>query len=130
MTIDSDLKALATAKNFAALTTLASDGQPSTQLMWVDADDEHVIFNTETGRQKFRNVQHDPRVAITVFDAANPYRYVEARGHVVDTVTGDEARAHIDALSRKYTDHDYGNPIKTERVIVKIAVDRVHKNNI
>ena len=91
MTIDSDLKALATAKNFAALTTLASDGQPSTQLMWVDADDDHVVFNTETGRQKFRNVQRDPRVAITVFDAANPYRYVEARGHVVDTVTGDEA---------------------------------------
>jgi PPOX class probable F420-dependent enzyme len=130
MTIDSDLKALAGAKNFAALTTLAADGQPSTQLMWVDADDDHVVFNTETGRQKFRNVQGDPRVAITVFDAANPYRYVEARGHVVDTVAGDEARAHIDALSRKYTGNDYGNPVKTERVIVKIAVDRVHKNNI
>ena len=130
MTIDADLKAFATDKFYAALTTLGADGQPSTQLMWVDADDDHVIINTETGRQKFRNIGRDPRVAITVFDAANPYRYVEARGKVVETVGGDEARAHIDALSQKYLDHDYGNPIQTERVIVKIAVDRVHKNGV
>lgn len=130
MTLDADLKAFATTKNFAALTTLGADGQPSTQLMWVDADDDHVLINTETGRQKFRNIQRDPRVAITVFDAGNPYRYVEARGRVVETVTGPEARAHIDEESRRYTGGDYANPIGSERVIVKIAVERIHKNGV
>ena len=43
------------------------------------------------------------------------------RGKVVETVTGPEARAHIDALSRKYTGHDYANPIQSERVILKVA---------
>ena len=42
MTIDADLLALATGKNFAALTTLMADGQPQTQIMWVHADDDHV----------------------------------------------------------------------------------------
>ena len=56
MTIDADLKALATGKNFAAMTTLMPNGQPQTQLMWVHADDDHVLINTEVGRQKFKNV--------------------------------------------------------------------------
>jgi PPOX class probable F420-dependent enzyme len=130
MTIDADLKTMAQAKNFAALTTLMPDGQPQTQLMWVHADDDHVIINTETGRQKFANITVDPRVTVTVFDATNPYRYVEARGHVAETVTGDEARAGIDELAQKFTGADYANPIGTERVILRIAVDKVHKNGV
>ena len=130
MTIDADLKTMAQAKNFAALTTLMPDGQPQTQLMWVYADDDHLIINTETGRQKFANITVDPRVTVTVFDATNPYRYVEARGRVAETVTGDEARAGIDELAQKFTGADYANPIGTERVILRIAVDKVHKNGV
>jgi len=130
MTLDADLHQLATAKNFAALTTLMADGQPQTQIMWVHADDDHLIINTETGRQKFRNVERDPRVTVTVFNGANPYQYVEARGHVVSTTAGDEGRANIEELSQKYTGGPYANPIQTERVILRIAVDKVHKNGI
>ncbi len=131
MTIDPDLKALATAKNFAALTTLMPDGQPQTQLMWVHADDDHVLINTEKGRQKFRNISRDPRVTVTVFAADNPYQYVEARGSVVETIDGDPARADIDELSQKYTGGPYGNPVGPEgRVILKVQVDKVHKNGV
>jgi PPOX class probable F420-dependent enzyme len=131
MTIDADLKAFATARNFAAMTTLMPDGQPQNQIMWVHADDEHVIINTEAGRQKFRNVQRDPRVTVTVFNGDNPYQYVEARGRVVETVGGDEARANIDELSQKYEGTDYQGVIGPEgRVILRIAVDKVHKNNV
>jgi hypothetical protein len=55
-----------------------------------------------------------------MWDPQATYRYVEIRGEVVETVRGDEARAHIDALSRKYTGHDYANPIGSERVILKV----------
>ena len=130
MTIDADLKTMAQAKNFAALTTLMPDGQPQTQLMWVHADDDHVIINTETGRQKFANITGDPRVTVTLCDATNTYRDVEARGRVAETVTGDEARAGIDELAQKFTGADYANPIGTERVILRIAVDKVHKNGV
>lgn len=123
--IEPDVKKLAEGPNFAALTTIGADGMPSTHVMWVDADDEHVLINTEVGRQKFRNVQRDPRVAVTIIDRDNPYHYAEIRGRVVDSVAGDEARGHIDELSRKYNGKDYDpNAIGTERVIVKIAPER------
>lgn len=122
--IDKAVKELANGKNFAALTTLFADGQPQTQLMWVDADDEHILINTELHRQKVANVQHDPRVAVAIFDAASPYHYAEVRGRVVDVVRGPQARAHVDDLSRKYTGAAYANEIESERVILKIAPDR------
>lgn len=130
MALDRDLHAFATARNFAALTTMGPDGMPSTHVMWIDADGEHLLFNTEVHRQKFRNVDRDPRVAVAIIDRDNPYRYVEARGKVVETVTGDEARRHIDACAQRYTGGDYANPIESERVICKIAVERVHKNGV
>ena len=92
------------------------DGQPQTQIMWVHADDEHVLINTEIGRQKFRNVQRDPRVTVTVFNAENPYQYVEARGRVVETVDGDPARADIDELSQKYMGTPYGDADRSRAV--------------
>ncbi|MHB1597796.1 MAG: TIGR03618 family F420-dependent PPOX class oxidoreductase [Acidimicrobiales bacterium] len=122
--IDPTVKELAQGKNFAALTTLFADGQPQTQIMWVDADDEHVLINTEIHRQKFANVEQDPRVTVAIFDADNPYHYAEVRGRVVEVVRGDEARAHIDALSAKYTGGPYAGPIQSERVILKIMPDR------
>lgn len=118
-------KELLAGPNYAAFTTVVPNGQLSTQMMWVDADDSHVLINTEVGRQKFRNVTHDPRVAVMVFDASSPYRYAEIRGRVVGTITGAEAREHIDHLSQKYTGGPYGNPIGTERVILQIEPERV-----
>jgi PPOX class probable F420-dependent enzyme len=119
--IDPNVKALAQGKNFGTLTTLLPSGQPMTHVMWVDADDEHILINTEVHRQKYKNVQRDPRATVTVWDLENPYKFAEVRGNVVDTVTGPEARAHIDALSQKYTGQPYGNEIQSERVILKIA---------
>lgn len=130
MSIDPDLKAFASGRNFAALTTLMPDGHPQTHLMWVDVDDEHVLLNTEEGRQKFRNVQADPRVTVTVFDRDNPYRYVEVRGRVTGTVGGDEARAHIERCSERYTGGPYANPIGSPRVILQVTPEKLHKQGI
>jgi PPOX class probable F420-dependent enzyme len=126
--LDTAARDLAQGKNFAALTTMLPSGQPSTQVMWVDADDDHVLINTETGRQKHVNVSKEPRVTVTVIDASNPYRYAEVRGRVVEMVTGPEARNHIDALAQKYTGGLYAGVITTERVIMKIVPERVRIN--
>jgi PPOX class probable F420-dependent enzyme len=124
------LHQLATARNFATISTLAADGSPRTHVMWVDADDEHLLVNTEVHRAKFKDLERDPRVTVTVINAENPYQFVEARGRVVETVRGQEARDHIDALSRRYTGGDYAGTITSERVIVRIAPERVHRNNL
>lgn len=123
--IDDSVKKLAQEANFAAFTTLMASGQPQTNIMWVDCDDENILINTETGRQKFKNVQRQPQVTVVIVDHANPYHYAEVRGRVVDTVRGDEARVHIDHLSQKYHGRPYdASMIQTERVILRIAPDR------
>jgi PPOX class probable F420-dependent enzyme len=129
MSIDPDLTALASGRNFAALTTLLPDGQPQTHMMWFAVDDEHVLINTEVHRQKYKNVQRDPRVTITAVNSENPYQFIEVRGTVVGEVRGDEARADIDALSNRYTGQDYGTTVKSERVILRIEPAKLHKNN-
>ena len=116
-----DVKALAQAKNFAAFTTLLPGGQPMTHVMWVDADDEHILINSELGRQKVNNVTKDPRVTVTVIESGNPYRYAEVRGRGRRTGHRAQGAGHIDELSQKYVGQPYdANNIKTERVILVI----------
>ncbi len=112
---------LARGQNFAALSTLLPGGHPQTQVMWVDADGEHLLVNTEVHRQKFRNLERDPRVTLTIWDKENPYRFVEVRGKVVEKVKGPEARRHIDELSYKYHGRSYQTPIQSERVVLRIS---------
>jgi PPOX class probable F420-dependent enzyme len=112
---------LARGQNFAALSTLLPGGHPQTQVMWVDADGEHLLVNTEVHRQKFRNLERDPRVTLTIWDKENPYRFVEVRGEVVEKVKGPEARRHIDELSHKYRGGPYRTPIQSERVVLRIS---------
>jgi PPOX class probable F420-dependent enzyme len=112
-------------KNFATLTTLMRDGHPQSHVVWVHHDGEHVIVNTERERTKTRNVERDPRVTVTVWDAQNPYSFAEIRGRVVSVEGGDDARAQIDELAKKYMGVDeYPNPIQSERVTIKIAPER------
>lgn len=122
--MDERTRSLCEGPNFAALTTLFADGGPQTQIMWVGCDEEHVLINTEIHRAKFRNVERDARVSVAIWDAADPYSYVEVRGRVVETVGGDAARADIDALAQKYMGKDYPNEVTSERVVLKVAIDR------
>ena len=52
------------------------------------------------------------------------------RGTVVETVTGDEARAHIDALAQRYMGQDYPGQIESERVIVRVRPDKQFARNL
>jgi len=126
MALDEDVARLAKGKNLATVVTLMPSGQPQALLTWVDADDEHVLVNTEPQRQRSRNVRRDPRITVLIH-SDNPYDWAEVRGHVVETVTGDEARKHIDDLAHKYTGQDYAAPIGPQgRVILKVAPDKVN----
>ena len=104
-TIPEQYRDLFTKKAFAHLATVGSDGAPQVTPVWVDFDGTHVRFNTAKGRVKVRNLASDPRVALSIQDPDNPYRYVQVRGRVVET-TEKGADAHIDALAKKYLGQD------------------------
>lgn len=111
-------------QNFATICFHLPDGKIGSHVMWVDADDEHVLINTEVHRAKYRAIEQDKSVTVTIWNKENPYQYAEVRGTVVGEVRGPEARANIDALSVRYTGKEYGNPIQSERVIIQIAPER------
>jgi PPOX class probable F420-dependent enzyme len=102
------------------------DGSLQVTPVWVDMDNGYIIVNTAEGRLKYRNVSHDPRVAISVADHANPYNMVTVRGRVVELTTKG-ADNHIDKLAKKYIGVDrYPNRMPREkRIILKIKPDRV-----
>src|SRR5205809_6830475 len=107
-------------KAFAHVAPVGGDGTAQVTPVWVDYDGTHVRFNTARGRVKDKNLQRSPKVALSVQDPDNPYRYVQVRGRVVE-MTEKDADAHIDTLSKKYTGRDrYANRRPGEvRVIVK-----------
>lgn len=122
MALDQKTTDLAQGPNFAVLTTLRPDGHPVSQPMWVDSDGEHILINIEKHRRKFRNIENDPRVTVTIWERDNPYHYAEVRGRVTDVIGGDRARAHIDQLSELYDGKPYdAGSIQSERVILVIT---------
>jgi PPOX class probable F420-dependent enzyme len=126
MALDEDVVRLAKGKNLATVVTLMPSGQPQALFTWIDTDGEYVLVNTEPQRQKARNVARDPRITVLIH-GDNAYDWAEVRGHVVETVGGDEARRHIDELSQKYNGTEYPNPIGPQgRVILKVAADKIN----
>jgi PPOX class probable F420-dependent enzyme len=113
--------AWATGGNFAMFTTLRPDGHPATQVMWIDADEEFILINTEKHRFKYKNTLNDPRVTVTMWQRDDPYQYLEVRGVVHDYIEGQPARDHIDKLALRYFGRLYdGDQIESERVILRI----------
>lgn len=112
-------------KAFASLATLMPNGSPQVTPVWVDYDGQHVLINTAEGRQKDKNLQRDGRVALSIIDPENPYRYLEVRGHIAQR-TREGADRHIDAMAHKYLGQDkypYRQPGEV-RVLYKVAADR------
>jgi PPOX class probable F420-dependent enzyme len=93
---------LVSGTNFAFIAELMPDGSPHVSPVWIDAEGDLVLVNTAKGRLKEANLRRDPRVAISVSLAEEPYTHVDIRGRVVEIREGAEAVADIDRLGRKY----------------------------
>lgn len=90
---------------YGHLATLMPDGRPQVTPVWCDLDGEEVLINTAVGRQKDRNMQRDGRVALSIIDPDNAYRYIEVRGRVTAR-TEQGADEHINRMAKKYLGQD------------------------
>jgi PPOX class probable F420-dependent enzyme len=108
------------------LATLMPDGSPQLTQTWVDTDGEHILINSVAGFQKIRNIERDPRVALTVCDPVNPVRYFAVRGRVLN-VTADGAADHIEKLARRYLGSPYPwyGGRGQQRLLITIAADKI-----
>jgi PPOX class probable F420-dependent enzyme len=110
----------------ATLATVGKDGAPQATPLWIEADGDDLLVNTARGRAKARNIERDPRVALTVIDPDDPYNVVAVQGTIVE-VTTEGASAHIDHLAKKYLGVDvYPMHQPGEvRLTIRIRTDRI-----
>lgn len=107
------------------VTTLRRDGSPHATVVWVDAENGTVSFNTAVGRAKERHLRNDPRLSLTVVDPENTYQWVSITGRAELTTEG--ADDQIDRLAKKYIGEEkypWRSPDE-QRISVKITPEKV-----
>jgi PPOX class probable F420-dependent enzyme len=106
---------------FAHLATVRPDGAPQATPMWFLWDPEAgVIKLTHTNqRYNFRNIQHEPRVSISITDPDNEYRYLSMRG-VVEKIEDDPTGDFYNVLAQRYRGHTIEVKDKDVRVILHV----------
>jgi PPOX class probable F420-dependent enzyme len=112
----------------AIISTIMADGSPQSTPVWVDVepDGSHILINTVQGHLKLRNVDRDPRVAVTVVDSQARFRAVSLRGTVVEQVGPERgATEHIHKLAQKYLGRPYPLRPGETRVILRIKPTHV-----
>jgi PPOX class probable F420-dependent enzyme len=109
-----EVRRLLDGPNNAHVATLLPDGGPHSVPAWVGIEGDMIVFQTSPDSRKARNIERDPRVAISVTDRNNLFAMAQVRGRVVKRLEGDQAMAVVDRLSLKYTNQPY--PLRTGRV--------------
>lgn len=108
---------------FAHLATVRPDGAPQSSVMWFVWDGDVVKFTHTSTRQKYKNLQGEPRVSISIADPDDEYRFIEVRGTVVDIAPDDETASFYKSLQYRYG-MDYEVPDIAVRVIVSVRPDK------
>ncbi len=109
---------------YGHLGTIRPDDTVQVTPMWFAFDGEHVRFTHTTKRQKFRNLRHNPAMALSIIDPDNVFRYLEVAGTLVDVVPDPEGAFYVQLQNR------YGNPSTTpppdsaDRVILVMSIER------
>ena len=121
MEIPEKYKYLFTGKHFAHLATINSDGSPQVTPVWVDLNDNQgwVVINTAKGRKKDTNLLLGSKVAMSIQDIDDPYKYIAIQGTVIDK-TENGALDHIIKLANRYFDRDFSRAEGEIRVIISI----------
>jgi len=120
--LDPDARRVLDGTSIAHLATILPDGSPHTVPLWIGTHGDRIVFLTGPDSRKARNLRRDPRMALSIAPADNPFQPVVIRGRVVEWLDGDAAWEIIDQLAIKYTGAPYSRG--QERVVAVINPER------
>ena len=112
---------------YGHLGTIRPDDTVQVNPMWFETDGRHIRFTHTNYRQKYRNLQHNPSMSLSVIDPDDPFRYLEVAGRLVEVVPDPEGAFYVRLQNR------YGNPSETpprdkaDRLILVMEVERATK---
>jgi PPOX class probable F420-dependent enzyme len=116
-----EVRAPADGRNIAHIATLMPDGAPHSVPLWIAVEHGQLAFLTSPRSQKARNLDRDPRMAISIVDADRPMRMATLRGRLHRRVDGEEGWEIIDRIAAKYIGAPY--PMREDRVAFLVTVD-------
>jgi PPOX class probable F420-dependent enzyme len=119
--LDPNVRRVLDGTSIAHLASVLPDGAPHSVPVWVGTHGDHVAILTGPGTRKARNLRRDPRVALSLTPADNPFQPVVVRGKVVEWIEGDAAWEVVDRISTKYIGGPYSRD--KERVVALIEPD-------
>src|SRR5690242_15725671 len=85
----------------AYVATIGPKGEPQVTPVWFGWNNGEILFSLTTNRQKYRNLQRESRIAVSLVDTNNPYRSLEVRGTVV-RFDPDPDLDFINSMAKKY----------------------------
>ncbi len=118
--IPADYLDLLASDALAHVATIGPGGAPQVSPVWFGWDGTHLRIGQMPNGQKLKNLQRDGRVALSIVDPANPYRYLEVRGRVV-AIEEDPDYTFFNRMSEKYLameTYPYQQADQVPRIIV------------
>lgn len=119
--LNPDVRQVLDGTSIAHIATVLPDGAPHSVPVWIGTRGDHVVILTGPGSRKARNLRRDPRVAVSLTPADNPFEPITLRGRVVDWLEGDAAWEVVDEIAMKYIGSPYTRD--RERVVALIEPD-------
>jgi len=112
--IPDQVRAFLDGERFATISTLDPDGMPRQAVIWYAVDGDEIVINSAIGRRWPSNLLRDPRVAFSVTDPIDGYRWVGLTGTVRPITDWATTQADIAGMARRYHADE---PEEAERII-------------
>jgi Pyridoxamine 5'-phosphate oxidase len=127
-TLQSRDRELLKARNYCHVAVPTDDNTIQTVVVWCDLDDnDQLVVNGAEGREWPANLRRAGRATLTVMNLDNPEEYVSIVARLVED-THDGAEDVINALGRKYDGRDFDLDPRQQRIIFRLAPERVRRN--
>ena len=108
---------------FAALATVRPDNTVQVNPMWFVHKDGTLRFTHTTKRAKWRNLQKNPSMAVSLVDPEQGTRYLEVRGKLIDVLPDTEGEFYV-SLAKRYDDrYPFVPADKADRVILVMSIE-------
>ncbi|MFF0321130.1 PPOX class F420-dependent oxidoreductase [Nonomuraea angiospora] len=120
--LNPDVRRVLDGTSLAHLATVLPDGSPHSVPLWVGTHGDRIVILTGPQSRKARNLRRDPRVALSITPADNPFQPVIVRGRVIEWLEGDTAWEIIDQIAKKYIGRPYTR--EEERIVAVIEPER------
>lgn len=108
---------------FGTLGTIRPDDTVQVNPMWFEFDGERIRFTHTTKRAKFRNLQRNPSMSLSIMDPDHPTSYLEVRGKLVEIIPDPTGSFYVQ-LGKRYGNANQDAPAdKADRVILVMSIE-------